>query len=70
MAEVSRMHIYILLDTSGSIEREEFEKSRDATIALIRKVSIETAQRDDLRPNSEILDALMILVYVSSSFSE
>lgn len=64
------MHIYILLDTSGSIEREEFEKSRDATIALIRKVSIETAQRDDLRPNSEILDALMILVYVSSSFSE
>ncbi|XP_003449339.1 complement C2 [Oreochromis niloticus] len=38
VAEVSRMHIYILLDTSGSIEREEFEKSRNATIALIRKL--------------------------------
>uniref|UniRef100_A0A3Q1HLQ1 C3/C5 convertase n=1 Tax=Acanthochromis polyacanthus TaxID=80966 RepID=A0A3Q1HLQ1_9TELE len=36
--EGSRMNIYILLDTSGSIRKEDFEKSRDATIALIRKL--------------------------------
>uniref|UniRef100_A0A3Q0S380 C3/C5 convertase n=1 Tax=Amphilophus citrinellus TaxID=61819 RepID=A0A3Q0S380_AMPCI len=38
VGEVSRMHIYILLDTSGSIQKDEFEKSRNATIALIRKL--------------------------------
>ena len=38
MADVSHMNIYILLDTSGSIRKEEFEVSRNATIALIRKV--------------------------------
>uniref|UniRef100_A0A3Q3BHL8 C3/C5 convertase n=1 Tax=Kryptolebias marmoratus TaxID=37003 RepID=A0A3Q3BHL8_KRYMA len=38
VAEVSRMHIYILLDTSGSIKKEDFYKSRNATIALIRKL--------------------------------
>uniref|UniRef100_A0A4W6DQS2 C3/C5 convertase n=1 Tax=Lates calcarifer TaxID=8187 RepID=A0A4W6DQS2_LATCA len=34
----SRMNVYILLDTSGSIKKEEFEVARDATIALIRKL--------------------------------
>ncbi|KAM3875295.1 complement C2 [Diretmus argenteus] len=34
----SRMNIYILLDTSGSITKEDFDKSRHATIDLIRKL--------------------------------
>ncbi|XP_069003628.1 complement C2 [Embiotoca jacksoni] len=38
VAEVSRMNIYILLDTSGSINEEDFEKSRNATIDLILKL--------------------------------
>ncbi|KAM9853527.1 complement C2 [Aulostomus maculatus] len=38
VAEGSRMNVYILLDTSGSIEKQDFEKSREATIALIRKL--------------------------------
>eukprot|EP00064_Thunnus_orientalis_P000310 superscaffoldBa00000015_g310 len=38
VAEGSRMNIYILMDTSGSIEKQDFEKSRNATIALIRKL--------------------------------
>ncbi|KAM4741959.1 complement C2 [Anableps anableps] len=38
VAEVSRMNVYILLDTSGSIKKEDFEKARNATIALIRKL--------------------------------
>uniref|UniRef100_UPI0037E805C9 complement factor B n=1 Tax=Semicossyphus pulcher TaxID=241346 RepID=UPI0037E805C9 len=36
--EGSRINIYILLDTSGSISETDFAKSRDATIALIRKL--------------------------------
>lgn len=32
------MNVYILLDTSGSIQKKDFEKSRNATIALIEKV--------------------------------
>ncbi|XP_013881466.1 complement C2 [Austrofundulus limnaeus] len=38
VGEVSRMHIYILLDTSGSIKEKDFNKSRNATIALIKKL--------------------------------
>lgn len=38
VAEGSRMNVYILLDTSGSIKKQDFEISREATIALIRKV--------------------------------
>ncbi|XP_044057275.1 complement C2 [Siniperca chuatsi] len=38
VAEGSRMNVYILLDTSGSIRKQDFEISRDATIALIRKL--------------------------------
>ncbi|KAM6933134.1 complement C2 [Xenentodon cancila] len=38
VAEVSHMNIYILLDTSGSIKKQDFEVSRNATIALIRKL--------------------------------
>ncbi|KAM8769439.1 complement factor B [Acanthopagrus schlegelii] len=38
VAEVSRMNVYILLDTSGSIATRDFEKSREATVALIRKL--------------------------------
>nr|XP_020441546.1 complement factor B-like isoform X2 [Monopterus albus] len=34
----SRMNVYILLDTSGSIKKHNFEMSRNATIALIRKL--------------------------------
>uniref|UniRef100_A0A3Q3MAI4 C3/C5 convertase n=1 Tax=Mastacembelus armatus TaxID=205130 RepID=A0A3Q3MAI4_9TELE len=34
----SRMNVYILLDTSGSIKPEDFEISRNATIALIKKL--------------------------------
>ncbi|XP_071753337.2 complement C2 [Centroberyx gerrardi] len=34
----SRINIYILLDTSGSITKEGFQKSRDATVDLIRKL--------------------------------
>ncbi|KAM6932658.1 complement C2 [Lycodopsis pacificus] len=36
--EGSRMNVYILLDTSGSIRNQDFELSREATIALIRKL--------------------------------
>ncbi|XP_047449391.1 complement C2 [Mugil cephalus] len=36
--EGSRMNIYILLDTSGSIKKQDFDLSRDATIKLIRKL--------------------------------
>ncbi|XP_023256313.1 complement factor B-like [Seriola lalandi dorsalis] len=38
VAQGSRMNVFILLDTSGSITKEDFELSRDATIALIRKL--------------------------------
>ncbi|KAM9318633.1 LOW QUALITY PROTEIN: complement factor B [Pholidichthys leucotaenia] len=39
VAEGSRMHIYILLDTSGSIKKEQFKISMNATINLIRKLN-------------------------------
>ncbi|XP_029964019.1 complement C2 [Salarias fasciatus] len=38
VADVGRMHVYILLDTSGSIKKDDFELSRNATAALIRKL--------------------------------
>ncbi|XP_035010092.1 complement C2 [Hippoglossus stenolepis] len=38
VSEGSRMNVYILLDTSGSITQQDFDISRDATIALIRKL--------------------------------
>ncbi|XP_074497464.1 complement C2 [Sebastes fasciatus] len=38
VAEGSRMNVYILLDTSGSIKKKDFDLSRKATIALIRKL--------------------------------
>lgn len=38
VAKGSRMNIYILLDTSGSIQKQDFDVARNATIALIRKV--------------------------------
>ncbi|MEQ2226754.1 hypothetical protein ILYODFUR_030574, partial [Ilyodon furcidens] len=38
VAEVSRMNVYILLDTSGSIKEKDFQLARNATIALIRKL--------------------------------
>ncbi|KAG8002205.1 Complement C2, partial [Nibea albiflora] len=38
VAEGSRMNVYILLDTSGSITKDAFDKSREATIALITKL--------------------------------
>ncbi|XP_034557857.1 complement C2 [Notolabrus celidotus] len=38
VSEGSRMNVFILLDTSGSITKQDFEKSRDATVALIRKL--------------------------------
>lgn len=38
VAEGSRLNIYILLDTSGSIKPKGFHEARDATIALINKV--------------------------------
>ncbi|XP_004076012.1 complement C2 [Oryzias latipes] len=38
VGDVSRMHIYILLDTSGSIKKKDFNLSREATIALIKKL--------------------------------
>ncbi|XP_045928726.1 complement C2 [Micropterus dolomieu] len=38
VAEGSRINVYILLDTSGSIREQEFERSRNATIALIEKL--------------------------------
>ncbi|KAM4627981.1 complement C2 [Polymixia lowei] len=38
VSDGSRMNIYILLDTSGSISKEDFNRSRDATIDLIRKL--------------------------------
>ncbi|XP_019963483.2 complement C2 [Paralichthys olivaceus] len=38
VAAGSRINVYILLDTSGSITKEDFGISRDATIALIRKL--------------------------------
>ncbi|XP_033486304.1 complement C2 [Epinephelus lanceolatus] len=38
VAKGSRMNVYILLDTSGSIGKQAFELSRNATIALIQKL--------------------------------
>lgn len=38
VAEGSRINIYILLDTSGSIKEKDFNASRNATITLINKV--------------------------------
>ncbi|KAG7479699.1 complement C2-like [Solea senegalensis] len=38
VSEGSHINVYILMDTSGSIRKEDFEKSRNATIALIRKL--------------------------------
>ncbi|KAF3693051.1 Complement factor B [Channa argus] len=38
VAEGSRMNVYILLDTSGSIKKHDFEIARNATIALIQKL--------------------------------
>ncbi|KAF3847885.1 hypothetical protein F7725_020913 [Dissostichus mawsoni] len=37
------VNVYILLDTSGSITKQDFELSRNATIALIRKVCVSQA---------------------------
>ncbi|KAF5897730.1 complement factor B-like [Clarias magur] len=34
-----RLNIFILLDTSGSIQKEDFEKAKQATASLIRKLS-------------------------------
>ncbi|KAI1894078.1 hypothetical protein AGOR_G00130290 [Albula goreensis] len=36
--EEGRLNVYILLDTSGSITKEHFQKARDATARLIRKL--------------------------------
>lgn len=38
VSEGSRINVYILLDTSGSITKQDFDLSRNATIALIRKL--------------------------------
>ncbi|XP_034089092.1 complement C2 [Gymnodraco acuticeps] len=38
VSEGSRINFYILLDTSGSITKQDFDLSRNATIALIRKL--------------------------------
>ncbi|KAK2846925.1 hypothetical protein Q5P01_009924 [Channa striata] len=38
VSEGSRMNVYILLDTSGSIKKQDFEIARNATIALIQKL--------------------------------
>ncbi|XP_026224893.1 complement C2 [Anabas testudineus] len=38
VTEGSRMNVYILLDTSGSIKKHDFDQSRDATVALINKL--------------------------------
>ncbi|KAM9468505.1 complement C2 [Clarias gariepinus] len=34
-----RLNIFILMDTSGSIKKEDFEKAKQATASLIRKLS-------------------------------
>lgn len=39
VSEGSRMNVFVLLDTSGSITKEGFELSRKATIALITKLA-------------------------------
>uniref|UniRef100_A0A667Y8Z0 Si:ch1073-280e3.1 n=1 Tax=Myripristis murdjan TaxID=586833 RepID=A0A667Y8Z0_9TELE len=39
VAKGSRLNIYILLDSSGSISKEDFESAKIATIKLIKKVS-------------------------------
>ncbi|XP_076000051.1 complement C2 [Genypterus blacodes] len=39
MTDGSRMNIYILMDTSGSISKEDFKSSKGATVALIEKLS-------------------------------
>lgn len=43
VSEGSRINVYILLDTSGSITKQDFDLSRNATIALIRKVCVSQA---------------------------
>lgn len=42
------MNVYILLDTSGSIKKEDFDISRNATISLIRKVCEHKKKKPDL----------------------
>uniref|UniRef100_A0A672Z461 C3/C5 convertase n=1 Tax=Sphaeramia orbicularis TaxID=375764 RepID=A0A672Z461_9TELE len=42
VSEGSRMNVFILLDTSGSIKKKDFELSRNATIALTKEGSLDS----------------------------
>uniref|UniRef100_A0A3B5L4N1 C3/C5 convertase n=1 Tax=Xiphophorus couchianus TaxID=32473 RepID=A0A3B5L4N1_9TELE len=63
VAEVSRMNVYILLDTSGSIKKDKFELARNATVALIRKLDSYDVQLNFhvLSFASETIDIVNIL---------
>lgn len=68
-SEGSRLNVFILLDTSGSITKQDFELSRDATISLIRKLETYEVQirYHVLSFASEVIDIVDILnVYTSS----
>lgn len=69
ISEGSRLNVFILLDTSGSITKADFELSRSATISLIRKLETYEVQirYHVLSFASEVIDIVDILnVYTSS----
>ncbi|KAJ0063429.1 hypothetical protein NL108_002643, partial [Boleophthalmus pectinirostris] len=59
----SRLNVFILLDTSGSIQADDFEASRRATIALIRKLETYEVQirYHVLSFATEVIDIVNIL---------
>lgn len=63
------MNVYILLDTSGSIAKTDFEKSREATIALIRKVCVKCYNKKVYPHWDTTLSVPGCETYMSSSFS-
>lgn len=72
LSEGSRLNVFILLDTSGSITKEDFELSRDATIALIKKLETYEVQirYHVLSFASEVIDIVDILKFHTISDGE
>lgn len=72
ISEGSRLNVFILMDTSGSISAEDFELSRAATIALIRKLETYEVQirYHVLSFATEVIDIVNILNIHTSGTGE
>ncbi|KAK7882832.1 hypothetical protein WMY93_029006 [Mugilogobius chulae] len=68
----SRLNVFILLDTSGSISSKDFELSKDATIKLIRKLASYEVQikYDVLSFASKVIKVVEILNEFTSAHED